>query len=111
MGGVGIHPHLRCRQGTARDAIRPLAQTPRPQGAVKLTGQDGWQLRMGDYRIIYGIESMTRNESSPYCTSAIDVMSIVTPHHCAKHTRDGRAWPWLVVAHLLNLLVPSASAT
>ena len=38
-------------------AIEALAQTPRPPGAIQLTGGDGeLRIRVGDYRIIYDIE-------------------------------------------------------
>lgn len=39
-----------------RDAISALAQDPRPQGCLKLTGRSGWRLRIGEYRIIYEID-------------------------------------------------------
>jgi mRNA interferase RelE/StbE len=37
-------------------AIEGLATSPRPPGAEKLTGQDAWRIRVGDYRIVYAIE-------------------------------------------------------
>lgn len=40
----------------SRDAIRALAQEPRPRGCSKLTGRDGWRIRVGDYRVIYEID-------------------------------------------------------
>lgn len=33
-----------------------LAVDPRPAGAVKLTGHEGWRIRVGDYRVVYQIE-------------------------------------------------------
>jgi mRNA interferase RelE/StbE len=39
-----------------RDAIRALSQNPRPAGSVKLTGRDGWRIRVGDYRVIYEVD-------------------------------------------------------
>lgn len=39
-----------------RDAIRALAQSPRPPGCQKLTGREGWRIRVGDYRVIYEID-------------------------------------------------------
>ena len=40
-----------------RTAIRGLADNPRPQGSLKLTGYAGlWRVRVGDWRIIYEIE-------------------------------------------------------
>ncbi len=44
-----------------RDAIRRLAEDPRPTGALKLTGRDGWRLRIGDFRVIYEIDDKQRN--------------------------------------------------
>ena len=38
-----------------RDAIRDLAQIPRPSGCLKLTERDGWRIRVGVYRVIYQI--------------------------------------------------------
>ena len=37
--------------------IRSLDNNPRPPGSIKLTGRDGWRIRMGDYRIIYKINN------------------------------------------------------
>jgi mRNA interferase RelE/StbE len=39
-----------------RDGIRALAENPRPPGCLKLTGREGWRIRIGVYRIIYGID-------------------------------------------------------
>lgn len=39
-----------------RDAIRDLAENPRPPGCKKLVGRSGWRIRVGDYRIIYEID-------------------------------------------------------
>jgi mRNA interferase RelE/StbE len=36
-------------------AVAALADAPRPEGCSKLTGRDGWRIRVGDYRIIYEI--------------------------------------------------------
>ena len=36
--------------------ITALADDPRPPGAVKLSGQDAYRIRVGDYRVIYSIE-------------------------------------------------------
>jgi len=36
-------------------AMYSLADNPRPHGYKKLTGRDGYRLRVGDYRIIYEI--------------------------------------------------------
>lgn len=32
-----------------------LEANPRPQGAIKLAGQNAYRIRVGDYRIIYQI--------------------------------------------------------
>jgi mRNA interferase RelE/StbE len=38
-----------------KEAIRNLAQTPRPTGCKKLRGQSAYRIRVGNYRIIYDI--------------------------------------------------------
>ena len=43
-----------------RDAIRILADEPRPPGCRKLTGRDGWRIRIGQYRVIYEIDDAAR---------------------------------------------------
>lgn len=35
--------------------IQTLASTPRPAGSEKLSGEDKYRLRQGDYRILYEI--------------------------------------------------------
>ncbi len=44
-----------------REAIRDLARDPRPPGCLKLTGRDGWRLRVGDFRVVYEIDDKQRN--------------------------------------------------
>ena len=39
-----------------RDAIRALGENPRPSGCLKLTGREGWRIRVGDYRVVYEID-------------------------------------------------------
>lgn len=36
--------------------IRGLTDEPRPTGAEKLSGEDKYRIRQGDYRILYEIE-------------------------------------------------------
>lgn len=36
--------------------IRGLEENPRPSGAEKLSGDDKYRLRLGDYRILYEIQ-------------------------------------------------------
>jgi mRNA interferase RelE/StbE len=43
-----------------RDAIRHLASNPRPTGCLKLTGREGWRIRVGVYRVIYDIDDNQR---------------------------------------------------
>ncbi len=38
------------------EAIKGLAQTPRPEGTEKVKTTGLWRIRQGDYRIIYAIE-------------------------------------------------------
>jgi len=37
-------------------AIRGLGEDPRPPGVKKLSGQERYRLRLGNYRILYSIE-------------------------------------------------------
>ena len=39
-------------------AIESLAENPRPQGSKKLSAQERYRLRQGNYRILYEIEDM-----------------------------------------------------
>jgi mRNA interferase RelE/StbE len=39
-----------------REAIRSLADDPRPHGCLKLAGREGWRIKVGDYRVIYEID-------------------------------------------------------
>jgi mRNA interferase RelE/StbE len=41
-------------------AIRALADEPRPHGCVKLSGSQSWRIRIGDYRIIYDIDDTSQ---------------------------------------------------
>jgi mRNA interferase RelE/StbE len=38
------------------EKIRKLADDPRPSGCEKLSGQDRYRVRQGNYRIIYSID-------------------------------------------------------
>lgn len=42
------------------DAIRALADEPRPHVCVKLSGSQSWRIRIGDYRVIYDIDDKSR---------------------------------------------------
>lgn len=37
------------------EAIRGLAEDPRPPGCLKLTGREGWRIRVGRYRVVYEV--------------------------------------------------------
>ena len=39
---------------------RGLALDPRPPGSEKLSGQERFRIRQGDYRIVYAIDDETR---------------------------------------------------
>ncbi len=47
-------------QRRAADILDDLSNNPRPPGAKKLVGQDGYRVRMGDYRILYTIDDRKR---------------------------------------------------
>ncbi|MGV3559677.1 type II toxin-antitoxin system RelE family toxin [Larkinella arboricola] len=38
-----------------REAIKALADNPRPSGCKKLKGRKGYRIRVGDYRVVYEI--------------------------------------------------------
>ncbi|MGH7471807.1 MAG: type II toxin-antitoxin system RelE family toxin [Longimicrobiales bacterium] len=46
---------LKDRKRLAR-RIEALAEDPRPPGCEKLSGQERYRIRQGQYRVIYGIE-------------------------------------------------------
>ena len=47
--------------GRIVEAIRALADNPRPVGCKKLAGSDkDWRVRVGDYRVLYEIEDQVR---------------------------------------------------
>ena len=49
-------PQKKIRQKVIR-RIGQLASDPRPAGSKKLSGNDKYRIRHGNYRIIYGIEN------------------------------------------------------
>ena len=49
----GLPPKIR-RQVAAK--VAGLAVTPRPQGVEKLSGQEKYRVRQGDYRVLYSID-------------------------------------------------------
>lgn len=55
MRGIPQHDQIRIMQ-----KIDALAIDPRPEGCVKLTGTEGWRIRIGDYRVTYLIEDSQR---------------------------------------------------
>lgn len=42
------------------DTITALGDEPRPHGCRKLSGAQGWRVRVGDYRIVYVIDDGVR---------------------------------------------------
>ena len=46
------------------DRIKPkmiaLKTDPRPEGSVKLTGEEGYRIRIGDYRVLYRVDDASR---------------------------------------------------
>ena len=41
--------------------VRDLAIEPRPVGSEKLSGDEKYRVRQGDYRIVYSIDDKTRS--------------------------------------------------
>ncbi|MGH6629512.1 MAG: type II toxin-antitoxin system RelE family toxin [Burkholderiales bacterium] len=44
-----------------RDSIRSLADDPRPPGCLKLTGREGWRMRVGNFRVLYEIDDQRKS--------------------------------------------------
>jgi len=42
------------------ERIQALGTEPRPTGCEKLSGQDRYRVRQGDYRIVYGVDDDRR---------------------------------------------------
>ena len=40
--------------------IQSLTSNPRPHGSEKLSGEDKYRLRQGDWRIVYGIDDVAK---------------------------------------------------
>jgi mRNA interferase RelE/StbE len=55
---LGDLPRRDCQRIVER--IRALAKDPRPRGAEKLSGQERYRIRQGDYRILYEIDETIR---------------------------------------------------
>ena len=47
-------------QERVNKAIALLSENPRPFGTKRLTGREGYRIRVGDYRILYQIEDETK---------------------------------------------------
>ena len=43
-----------------KDKIIKFANNPRPNGAIKLTNEDGYRVRIGDYRVLYRIDDKSK---------------------------------------------------
>ena len=41
-------------------AILALRENPRPPGAEKLAGGEGWRIRVGSYRVLFAIDDAER---------------------------------------------------
>ncbi len=40
--------------------IRALSEAPRPPGCLKLTDEEGYRIRTGDYRILYRVDDASK---------------------------------------------------
>ena len=41
-------------------AIDNLSEEPRAPGCIRLRGRDDWRIKVGDYRVVYGIDDGRR---------------------------------------------------
>jgi mRNA interferase RelE/StbE len=48
-------------QGRVIEAIRSLGDVPRPAGCRKLSGREGWRIRVGSFRVLYEIDDDRRS--------------------------------------------------
>ncbi len=48
------------RRALISAVLDDLERNPRPPGAKKLSGRDGWRVRKGDYRVLYTVEDRLR---------------------------------------------------
>lgn len=39
------------------ESVEKLSENPFPPACKKLKGRDAWRIRIGDYRVIYGVKS------------------------------------------------------
>lgn len=46
--------------GRIADALDDLQKDPRPPGAKKLSGLEGYRVRVGDYRVLYAVTDAHR---------------------------------------------------
>ncbi len=51
-------PDTACQR--VKDAITELTNDPRPPRCVKLSGREGYRIRIGDYRVIYRVDDRTQ---------------------------------------------------
>jgi len=42
------------------ERIRKLSANPRPDGGEKLSGQERFRIRQGDYRVVYAVDDAAR---------------------------------------------------
>ena len=49
------------RRELISDVLDDLERNPRPPGAKKLSGADGWRVRKGDYRVLYTVDDASRS--------------------------------------------------
>jgi mRNA interferase RelE/StbE len=48
-------------QGRVIEAIQSLGDAPRPVGCRKLSGREGWRIRVGSFRVLYEIDDDRRS--------------------------------------------------
>lgn len=44
-----------------KEEIERLCENPRPFGCLKLRAEEGYRIRVGDYRILYRIDDQAKN--------------------------------------------------
>jgi len=61
---ASVEKEIRRLPSNVRERVNPailaLREEPRPSGVRKLRGEEGWRIRVGDYRVVYSIDDGLR---------------------------------------------------
>ncbi|MCH8266759.1 MAG: hypothetical protein O7A06_15110 [Acidobacteria bacterium] len=66
--------------------MQNLGEKPKPTGCRKLTGREGWRIRVGNYRVIYEIDD-ARQAGAGETRTATPLNNQNEPHYHLKEVR------------------------